>query len=73
MPRFDTRIIIAKYPGTAKDGTTVRKGDRIAYCTRTRKVLTSDPARLEQIEGEQIAAEHDMRWEDDCARRCGLI
>lgn len=72
MPRFDTRIITARFAGTAADGTPVRKGDRIAWCARTRKVLTADPRKIEEIEGEQVAAAHDMRWEDDCARACGL-
>lgn len=72
MPRFDTTFITARYPGTAVDGTRVRKGDTIAWCSRTRRVLTADPAKIEQIRCDQRADAHDMAWEDDCARRCGL-
>lgn len=72
MPRFDTVIMTARFPGTATDGTTVRKGDTIAFNTRTRKVVTSDPTAIDAIQRQQNADAHDMRIEDDMARACGF-
>lgn len=72
MPRFDTTVMTARYPGTDADGRAFRKGERIAYCRRTRRVLTSDPAKIDAIEAQQTADAFDMEWEDRCARSCGL-
>ena len=73
MPRFDTVLMFARYPGTDADGRNFRKGDRIAYCRRTRRVLTSDPARIDEIERQQVADAFDMEAEDRMARAGGLI
>jgi hypothetical protein len=73
MPRFDTSILLAKYPGTDADGRAFRKGERIAYCRRTRRVLTSDPAKVDAIERQQAADAFDMEAEDNMARACGLL
>lgn len=73
MPRFDTAIMPARYPGTDADGRKFRKGDRIAYCRRTRRVLTADPVRIDAIERQQHADAFDMDAEDRMARACGLI
>ena len=75
-----TRIITARFPGTAIDGTRVRKGAQILWDDRARKVLTSDPALIAKHQaGEQVApaqaepfVDIDTMWEDECARRCGL-
>jgi len=73
MPRFDTAILLAKYPGTDKDGRKFKRGERIAYCRRTRTVLTSDPANVDAIERQQAADAFDMEVEDNMARACGLL
>lgn len=71
------RIIIAKYRGIAKDGSTIRKGDEVVYCDRTRKVLTASPIKVaEHRKGQQRPGDYidlDLMYEDQCARDCGLI
>jgi hypothetical protein len=67
----------ARYPGTDANGRKFRKGDRIAYCRTTRRVVESDPARIDAAASAQPANREpfidlDTMWEDDCARRCGL-
>ena len=46
MPRPTIIAMIARFPGKAADGTRVQRGDRIAWCRATRRVLTSNPARI---------------------------
>lgn len=70
--RFDTIIMTARRSGTADDGTRITAGQPMAWCRRTRRVLTACPVRIDEIERQQAADAHDMRWEDDCAARCGL-
>lgn len=70
------RIITAKYRGIAKDGSTIRKGDEVIYCDRTRKVLTASPIKVAEFRKNLPPADFidlDTMWEDDCARQCGLI
>lgn len=43
------RIITARYRGIAADGSTIRKGDEIIYCDRTRKVLTASPIKVAEF------------------------
>jgi len=64
MPKFDTVIMAAKYPGTDADGKPFAKGARIAYNRRTRRVITADPARIDAIERQQVADAFDMAAED---------
>ena len=64
MPKFDTVIMDAKYPGTDADGTPFGKGARIAYNRRTRRVITADPARIDAIERQQVADAFDMAADD---------
>lgn len=71
------RIITARYPGTASDGTRIRKGSQILWDDATRKVITADPARIQLAQSQAQSAPEpfidiDTMWEDDCARRCGL-
>jgi hypothetical protein len=72
MPQFDIIIMPARFPGIALDGTKVRRGDLIAFDTRKRKVITSDPRSIETIQCGQEADAHDMRAEDEMRDRCGL-
>ena len=39
MPRPTIIAMIARFPGKAADGTRVQRGDRIAWCRATRRVL----------------------------------
>jgi hypothetical protein len=69
-------VIVARYPGKAVDGTRVRRGDRIAWCRTTRRVLTANPARVEELVASAAPADGgfdlDRMYEDACAARCGL-
>lgn len=71
MPRFDTVILTARYAGTDTAGRKFRKGDKIAWNSRTRKVVASGDA-VDAIERQQVADRFDMDWEDRCASACGL-
>lgn len=73
MPRFDTAILTARYAGTDADGRSFRKGDRIAWDRRSRRVVTSDPEKVDAIERQQVADAFDMDVEDSMARACGLM
>ena len=73
--------IIARFPGRAVDGTRIRRGDRIAWCRTTRRVLTANPARVEELVASAAPADgavdrgpdrFDMLYEDACAARCGF-
>jgi hypothetical protein len=69
-------VIVARYPGKAVDGTRVRRGDRIAWCRTTRRVLTANPARVDELVAAAAPADGwfdlDRMYEDSCAARCGL-
>jgi len=70
------RIITARYRGIAKDGSTIRKGDEVIYCDRTRKVITASPLKVAEFRKNQRPGDYidlDLMYEDDCARQCGLI
>lgn len=70
------RIITARYRGIAADGSTIRKGDEVVYCGRTRKVLTASPLKVSEFRKNQRPGDYidlDTMWEDQCARDCGLI
>lgn len=71
MPRFDVKIITARYSGTDANGRKFRAGSTIAWNSSTRRVVTSDPAEIDRIKGQQFADAHDMAWEDACAAACG--
>lgn len=70
--------ILARFPGKAVDGTRIRRGDRIAWCRTTRRVLTANPARVDELVAAAAPAEPgladalDRLYEDSCAARCGL-
>jgi hypothetical protein len=68
----DSRIIIARFPGTASDGTRVRKGAEILWDPRSRRVVTADPGRIAEWRSNQTADAVDLAYEDSCARACGL-
>ena len=70
------RIITAKNRGIAKDGSTIRKGDEVVYCDRTRKVLTASPTKVAEHRKGQRPVDYidlDLMYEDECARQCGLL
>lgn len=66
------RIINARYPGVAVDGTIVHKGREILWCGATRRVLTACPRRIAEWRDAQSPDPTDLAHEDACARACGL-
>jgi hypothetical protein len=66
----------ARYPGTAVDGTRVKRGAPIAWCRATKRVLSADPKRIAALVADAEAAaapdRFDMMYEDACAARCGF-
>jgi hypothetical protein len=68
-------VIPARYPGTAVDGTRIKRGAPILWCRTSKRVLTADPAKFAAM---QDAAQSngpdrfDMMYEDACAARCGF-
>jgi hypothetical protein len=67
-----TRIIAARYPGMAIDGTVVHKGRDILWCGATRRVLTACPRRLADWRDSQHPDPIDLAHEDACARAAGV-
>ncbi len=67
-----SRIIIARYPGVAIDGTIVHKGREILWCGRTRRVLTACPNRIAEWRDGSGPDAIDLANEDACARACGM-
>lgn len=67
-----TRIIQARYPGVAIDGTTIHRGRDILWCGTTRRVLTACSQRIAEWRDSQRPDALDLAYEDACARSCGL-
>ena len=67
-----SRIIDARYPGVAVDGTIVHRGREILWCGATRRVLTACPKRIADWRDSQRPDPTDLAYEDACARACGL-
>ena len=67
-----TRVIQARYPGIAVDGTIVHRGRDILWCGATRRVLTACPHRIAEWRDSQRPDALDIAHEDACARACGL-
>jgi hypothetical protein len=64
------RVIIARFPGIAADGTMVHKGREILWDGRARRVVTACPQRI--AEWRSAPDPIDTAFEDACARACGL-
>ena len=66
------RVIAARFPGVAADGTMIHRGREILWDPRTRRVVTACPNRIAEWRDSQAPDALDLAHEDACARACGL-
>jgi hypothetical protein len=66
------KIITARFPGIAADGTMVHKGREILWDARARRVVTACPVRIAEWRAGHGADPTDIAFEDACAREAGV-
>ena len=63
----------SKFPGRCACGVPFGKGAEIDYNRATRRVESCPACRKSASRPDLGPDYHDMAWEDDCARACGLL
>lgn len=66
------RLMNARYPGVASDGTMVHKGREILWDPNSRRVVTACPVRIAEWRSSQAPDPIDLAHEDACARAAGV-
>ena len=66
------RVIKARYPGVADDGTMIHKGRDILWDTKRRRVGTACPNRIAEWRDSKAPDALDLAHEDACARGAGV-